>query len=1568
MNTTLRFFLLFLFLASCCYAQVSTGSSGVPTINVEIGQDSIKKATENIPDGGLINLIYNDGDILKEDIRLFHRNITIKGQGKNGPRLFVDPKVGEELGGVFYIVSFGVLRIMDLNIVGYPNHVMLVEPSYLATTTVTGTLEVISCRFANIDQDVIYVIPDVGTSFSNLVVKDCEFIENSGAIVVDSQFQAGVGDDRSIYIATSSFVNHSNTVLGFHGLSRGTGVPQGRGPPSVNIMDCNFTDNQVGAISATNVGRMNIYRSNFLRNRVEEEFSLGGAASVSTCDHLDINETSFEENSAVDGGGALFLSIVRILKIRYTSFTGNSCEGESGLGGGLFWEDHEEGKAVGRIDFRLRWSVDMENCTFVNNKASRGGGLLALGRNENGLVFGGFRVVKSLFQGNEAKEAAGGIGFVSDSALRLGTTTFRENKADRGGGMAMRLSGVTSMDTVHFHNNTAKSAGGGIYALSLRSLRVKDSDFTNGLASEGGAMMLDGVQQTEITGTNFRSNRATLGGGLVHVGRSLILNKLTLVDCAFTANVASTLLDYQNLDGLRGSLKGGGGALALIALENPDKGSIDAHVQKTDFVRNEAYSGGALFVATNKGSAFSELSIKLADCNFDQNAAEEAGGIMLVDKIEGIEVQCGSKGGYKSLNDLFPAFCPNWSTRALPNADGPIDKNSKENSKKLAAKVPFGEVVASALVGRLMASPNKTTGNLSGKPVAEIVVYPFDLFGQMMTSTILGRPVEVQSVTDHPNLTLTGTTVSDAVNGAASFNRLTIIGDPGNYTLNMTGHLVGSLASKRASVQLVAELRECIVGEVAQDNSLFGCLLCSNGLYSFNRKNSTCDACPKYANCSASIGSEGVLERQPVVPLNGYWHSTPFSIQMHLCLSSDACDFEGRIQALQTTEEPGTGQCRPGHLGILCGACEKDYGHSSVGECTRCQATWIYTALISFTMLLSLFLVIATLRGNLLTERRQDVFEAQGFSLHIPLAEISCMNEEPQAEKSQASSRENTKPQAIGGRHSQTVGDQSPGEGSNGNSKVQEGGRETVEEHVNVSGCLDSQPSPEKPDALIEETVQVHVKVSKAPDGCDSQSNAEKSHGSNGNRVYVHVNVSRANKRSNSQSNREKSVLGRNRSSIRAHGDGPTLQERQSVRDNGVSLAATSVMDRATLGENNGEIDDPGLKVAELIKIMINFSQVTGTAFIIDFDWPDSIKQMVGVQDMVSATSAAWTAIECAMPDGSMVTKSMSALLLQMSTPIIMSVLLVCFWFCRAAYIHLKITPLNFKGYLFPRLLVSAWSIVFFFYDSWTESFMKLMYCPSVDDYNESRPYFEFSTATSRVWAQDTAVTCFSGVHQVLFYGIGLPGLIIFSLGVPLAMFVFIVYNRHRLTNPLFRAFYGFMYLNYDIEYAYWESAIMVRKALIVGIAILAHSLGRGLQGVLMFSVVFGAVVAHTITRPLPLDLLDNMETCSLGTTACTFFSAALFSQPNLSRVGRVLLSIFVYGINVVFVLHFTVTFVRAVHEYVISYKEEDEEMTREAPGENVGFSQKVWYLVVTRPWKTVKRYLRKLVPRRAAS
>lgn len=57
-----------------------------------------------------------------------------------------------------------------------------------------------------------------------------------------------------------------------------------------------------------------------------------------------------------------------------------------------------------------------------------------------------------------------------------------------------------------------------------------------------------------------------------------------------------------------------------------------------------------------------------------------------------------------------------------------------------------------------------------------------------------------------------------------------------------------------------------------------------------------------------------------------------------------------------------------GHHGVLCGACDSDFGHTGVGECTKCQVTWWYIIVLVVTRCLSLVLVIATLKGNMTSE------------------------------------------------------------------------------------------------------------------------------------------------------------------------------------------------------------------------------------------------------------------------------------------------------------------------------------------------------------------------------------------------------------------------------------------------------------------------------------------------------------------------------------------------------------------------------------------------------------------------
>lgn len=141
-------------------------------------------------------------------------------------------------------------------------------------------------------------------------------------------------------------------------------------------------------------------------------------------------------------------------------------------------------------------------------------------------------------------------------------------------------------------------------------------------------------------------------------------------------------------------------------------------------------------------------------------------------------------------------------------------------------------------------------------------------------------------------------------NGSAVFTSLSAIGDPNTYTVNLTARVAGQVALRGVSEPFTVELRECIAGEVDQQNRLFGCLDCTQGLYSFNPRNKTCDPCPSNGNCTGQVSVKGLVVRHSLVPMDGYWHSTPFSTQMHQCLSDEACEYPDRVETLQSFQNP----------------------------------------------------------------------------------------------------------------------------------------------------------------------------------------------------------------------------------------------------------------------------------------------------------------------------------------------------------------------------------------------------------------------------------------------------------------------------------------------------------------------------------------------------------------------------------------------------------------------------------------------------------------------------------------
>jgi hypothetical protein len=124
--------------------------------------------------------------------------------------------------------------------------------------------------------------------------------------------------------------------------------------------------------------------------------------------------------------------------------------------------------------------------------------------------------------------------------------------------------------------------------------------------------------------------------------------------------------------------------------------------------------------------------------------------------------------------------------------------------------------------------------------------------------------------------------------------------------------------------------RPCGIGEY-DSGWPSACLCCPVFTYSFESNVTVCQQCPANADCSADI----------VSPVEGYWHSSPRSLQIHRCPIVGVCQHGG--------------VCVSGYTGNLCGQCADGYGTTAPLRCGQCMSPrlqlGVYGALVGGTVL-----------------------------------------------------------------------------------------------------------------------------------------------------------------------------------------------------------------------------------------------------------------------------------------------------------------------------------------------------------------------------------------------------------------------------------------------------------------------------------------------------------------------------------------------------------------------------------------------------------------------------------------
>ena len=207
----------------------------------------------------------------------------------------------------------------------------------------------------------------------------------------------------------------------------------------------------------------------------------------------------------------------------------------------------------------------VEDCNFVNNIATSGGGAIFFNYDAVGAV------INCNFVNNTATYSGGAIYIESDG--RVENCNFVNNKVTFCGG---------SGGAVHF-------------SMGYTYTTVINCNFTNNTASEGGAVFL--WEYSEVRNCNFVNNIAWGTGGAVHFYSTFLDSSCldSVENCNFTDNTAF----------------GSGGAIYF------DKGTY-GNVTYCNFVNNSAFgSGGAVYFSWDG---------ELGNCNFTNNSATDYGG------------------------------------------------------------------------------------------------------------------------------------------------------------------------------------------------------------------------------------------------------------------------------------------------------------------------------------------------------------------------------------------------------------------------------------------------------------------------------------------------------------------------------------------------------------------------------------------------------------------------------------------------------------------------------------------------------------------------------------------------------------------------------------------------------------------------------------------------------------------------------------------------------------------------------------------------------------------------------
>ena len=259
----------------------------------------------------------------------------------------------------------------------------------------------------------------------------------------------------------------------------------------------------------------------------------GGAILLRNGAQVAVEKSTLSESSATNGGAIATSSSADSLTVIESSFIGNIAE--------------KNGGAI----YANGGTIHISNAVFSRNCAEIAENIVSdnLDRVRVDQSVDGDGCRQATYTWTDPGEITvniegygGGIRLLNGARATIEASTFRRNKSNHGGGIA--LSGASAKLTVSgssFASNFARHEGGAVNT-DGGTIDIRQSSFHSNYSGSRGGALFGEAGEVKIANSTFYNNRAASGGGVMNAsGADVTLTHLTMVENRATFSGADSI-------------------------------------------------------------------------------------------------------------------------------------------------------------------------------------------------------------------------------------------------------------------------------------------------------------------------------------------------------------------------------------------------------------------------------------------------------------------------------------------------------------------------------------------------------------------------------------------------------------------------------------------------------------------------------------------------------------------------------------------------------------------------------------------------------------------------------------------------------------------------------------------------------------------------------------------------------------------------------------------------------------------------------------------------------------------